>query len=184
MKRVETRELSTIMYDGTCAGMSVMNGATVKINKEEYERLKKTIVAYQSFLIANNKSFKFKSKNSAPIKGEVVDATCVDLSVNERGECFYLNINGNLISFLTGQNIVGLHDLGGMIEESFEVLVRVLRSRLRDPRFNFSADVWDQVEKRTIHLSRLVLTMYSSNQMDNKSIQDLIVFMKDVFSTT
>lgn len=141
--------------DGLNAGISLEN-PEIDISKNTYLYMRKAFLR----MGAKSKGKKFLDLTiTNPVVG-VDDAKHTKLIVNEFGGRYYFNVQGNPISFLSGQNVFGYSNLPDLVTSFYKACGRIMKRLWKD--FKMPAEIRSTVENMNVYTSRLAVTNYSN----------------------
>jgi hypothetical protein len=93
------------------------------------------------------------------IKGPMENSTKATLILRKQDKSMFLNVQGNPISFLRGENQFGVVNLRTLIEKFYEAIEKMLAVRVKG--FKWPAKVVEAIETGNVKLHSLAIAAYS-----------------------
>lgn len=176
MKRINNG-LTSPMVDGFNGGMKVMEIESSGLNSE----LSRSDYDYICTAIKSTANGTERSGNCwTTITLEAGDSIRVEC--NERRGRYFLNIGGNPISFLTGQNLVGTCDLPLLVGRLYRGVGKAIRKEV--PSFSMPSGVREAVESMNISVNGLAFAMYTPELelRDWKQVKYILLALDNLYS--
>ncbi len=159
----------------------IRSGVTLEMN----EGVGITVSAdtYTAILDAIQKTQRYVGRGECGWTTVGIGGSDARVECNKMGGRFFLNVNGNPISFLTGQNVVGECDLPRTVLRLYQGVERAIRQEVS--AFQFPAEVRMKVKGLDIQLHSLAFAMYTSELgfTDWGNVRFLLDAVEMMFST-
>ena len=146
--------LTSPMIDGFTGGMKVIEigstGMSTEISRGDYEYIHKAILKTANGTEREGNCW-------TVLKLDEVDGVRVEC--NERRGRFFLNVSGNPISFLTGQNMIGTCDLPLLANNLYRGVAKALKKQVAG--FSMPQTIRTAVEELNVSVNGLAFAMYT-----------------------
>lgn len=160
-------EYGTPMLDGCKCGSMVglekveATELGLEVTLPEFEYLRKVIILHLNGVVTSNSTVahlhsvqQVAAKASAREGYSMAKVACTFW----KGK-YYFNVEGNPISFLTGQNMLGVSSLEKMIRLFYEAIELAIRAKHK--KFVFPESITTAIENLDIHIHRLAFACYT-----------------------
>lgn len=162
-KKTKVKQLTSLLLDGSKHGVMLdiaMNSLKSEVSSEDYEYLLSKFKLHPSYSSNNGKSY---------IKVRL-QGTLAKVSVNKHNNHFFFNLEGNPISFLTGQNVFGHVELPLLILDFYKRVVKAIRLDLDqvdhgsvgpESKFKLPVKIVRNVKNLNLYVNGLSFACYS-----------------------
>ena len=156
--------LSSPLIDGCKSGVSLESG--VLATKKDFQYLKHVFLKY-----LNGGSLKDSTGAFANV---MLHGSMARLKCHEWGGKYYFNADGNPISFLTGQNIVGTMDATSLISKFYTGIGEAITEEY--PSFDMPLSITRPLETGEVYINSMAIAAYTKHLAvkDWHRIKDLL----------
>jgi len=162
------------MIDGVRAGLDV-GEYSLGVDRNAYHRILKALRRIPSTTVNEGMSM-------TAVKGLKRKSTTAGVVLKAGKRNFFFNVQGNPISFISGQNVVGTPDMRKLLVRFYGDLEKAIARDAGDSDFEFGKDVWNAIFEGRLNIHSATVAAYSEKVTKPEKLATLLAVLLDVYT--